>query len=813
MRIKVIPYNTLEYASLASFPQSGETGKNYLALDTMLLYSWNGTAYVSAPFRYEGKPTYHGSYLRSGYLEYQVASSPSPTEWHNGDYVRYSRTGRVYKMYSVPQTERQAATSRSGESFAYRNVQFYDAVKELELVPFRDYIKESNEFFFSSRQDVATTEPLSGIVDRINANLADYYGEGVWNIAVADNIPPSYEITEAKDVTVSGNCLDALNAVYEAWHELGWAFSIVEGVNTITVGYPNVSPDTTGNRTNQFSYGNGLTALKRSTSGLEEFCTRMRVFGTERNMPNRYYNNKDIYDAASVYIPNLMIPLEHWGTTDDKPDASKAYIEDADKIEEYGLITKDVYFDGSNGKEEVFPSIENQTISMVKAVKTALGKTGAGYPDYFPQSESGTDRIDEIISAIVPSDNTTGSFTVKIRQIGFDISKCKATDGATISFKSGMCAGRDFGITGAAYNASDDTWTLTCHRTQDNSTSDVYPNTRFPLAAGDRFVILGIEMPEEYVLVQAERLYTLGTELFNKASSHKNSYEPAIDSKKVCENIASNPGDDSYILLEGKYMPLYDADIIGTEDHTAEILIAELTISESEAEIATYRVTLSDKVNISNTLTGMIESAVQSVSIPDAGSLVKPVYFRGGKPQVINGLDVPEDVHSDKNVTADGGVSAQGIADLSIGGGGDLPGGRVTEIDLGDTPYTPDSSGKVQLPAYPDVPTVVGYNSLNESEAENLHKTPSAYAAARMKADIGMDEYLATLDFYDPDHTEAYKRGDEFKIQRSDGSIVGYRVRLPIEPGAAIGNKAERITYGTLLHPLEIVGIENILVF
>ena len=36
----------LEFANLASFPVTGETGKIYLALDTNKTYRWSGSAYV-----------------------------------------------------------------------------------------------------------------------------------------------------------------------------------------------------------------------------------------------------------------------------------------------------------------------------------------------------------------------------------------------------------------------------------------------------------------------------------------------------------------------------------------------------------------------------------------------------------------------------------------------------------------------------------------------------------------------------------------------------------------------------------------------
>jgi len=39
--------DVLEYANLAAFPATGETGKIYIAIDTALTYRWSGSAYVN----------------------------------------------------------------------------------------------------------------------------------------------------------------------------------------------------------------------------------------------------------------------------------------------------------------------------------------------------------------------------------------------------------------------------------------------------------------------------------------------------------------------------------------------------------------------------------------------------------------------------------------------------------------------------------------------------------------------------------------------------------------------------------------------
>lgn len=834
MKYKVIPYNTVEYASSASFPVSGETGKFYLDLTQMRLYSWSGTAYIPASFRYIGAPTYHGSYLQPGYLELSRAASSNPIDWHVGDYIRYDRTGRIYRLYDTPQVERLASTGNYGESFSYRNVNFYDDVKQIESCPFRDLVEGNNGYHYSSHQEVGFAGNVQNVADRIQVNLDNHFGSGNWVIGVSDDIPDTYEIETIRSVVVSGTCLDALNAIYEVWPKLGWTFSVENGMNTITIGLPNVDLEYSGLATNQFSYNNGLTALKRNVKSAETFCTRMYVYGTERNLINRYYNGKDIYNAGSVYIPNLMIPLRFWGTTSSKPDAAKAYLENPNAVAKYGLIVRDVYFDGTNGRPEVYPSVEDRDIANLKAAKESLNKTGAGAPDYYPQTEDDTLRLDRIKAAVsMPSDDgsldndngskyseqdtytipasidsatlashairicrltlhtftqtgaievslngniiittasavsetfaciaiyrggsptrsavlakadltltgvsgnvytyslgkiiRTGSvdspitgeisialeygfvndehpettvvttatttnaslltgivkilapsFKVRLQQIGFDI-RNQAAEGATLSMKSGMCAGREFEITNTEYDSSDDSWILTCNRAKDESTSMAYPNSTFVIAENDEFVLTGITMPEEYVLISAERLYSLGSRLFEEVLNFLPSYEPTIDSKKVYENIKAHPSDGQYKLLEGKYMRLYDVDLFPDGNHEAVSMIVSVTINENESSIPTYRVTLADEVNmpgsISRTL-GQLASQVHTLanqpkygngnyynSTPDGGSPTLPVYIKGDLPRPVEGIDVPENVRSSKNVEAGVDVHAYG---------------------------------------------------------------------------------------------------------------------------------------------------------
>ena len=176
-------------------------------------------------------------------------------------------------------------------------------------------------------------------------------------------------------------------------------------------------------------------------------------------------------------------------------------------------------------------------------------------------------------------------FVVRIKQIGFDISKQGSSSQglATISFKSGNCAGRDFMVQQCAYNAPTDDWTLVVQRSKDDSLGQHFPNNIYPVAAGDRFVITDMVMPELYIHLAESKLEEKAIELLEYLSKPKPIYTPEIDAKKLAESPQT--------IIEGMYMHLTDTDIIVGDEY---VLIDTLTIDES-GTIPTYSVTLRDE--------------------------------------------------------------------------------------------------------------------------------------------------------------------------------------------------------------------------
>lgn len=700
---------------------------------------------------YEGTPTFTGQYMKPGFLEFREVALPALVDLVPGCYVDYTRTGHRYRIYTAPQLKKQARTNTYGGAFVYQSVQLYDASKMLEYCPFRDLVLGDNRIHFSTQPSISTFEGCDGLARRFEACLRDQYdvnGVQSWAVRIADAYenPDLHDLMlEPRDFTVSGvNILECLDKIYEIWPGVGWLYTVENSVDTIVIGGVG-----TNSGTYAYGKGNGLTSLTRTAANAEEIANRIFAYGSSRNMLPRWYNSQNIKDAESVDIQNLMIPVSSWGLTDNLPDAAKAFVEDAASILKNGLRPATVYFDGNGEYPEIYPSIRETTIGMVR---TAIGDpTAKNYPSTTVYTNP-SQRIDQVISApasfdsglagnvpgkanvemgdtpfsanssfLMPAGITyypfyhyqgtwtpetaglqtiawklelsgqvqldgiekvtvsvqvkdpsyhgpvilsngydltpdgsgivilsgkemvaekvsvsavsyivnvdiavymaeqatdkTGTYTavgnvgfalqnyrkkffnISIRQVGFDINEQSALgNGKTIAMRTGKCAGRSFAINSVQYDSTNDCWNLECWRTEDESLSQWFPNTDYPVRGlenagqsneypGDEFVLLDIAMPAIYVQMAEQKLLTAAQELLADTAVERWQYSPEIDAKFMVENNRT--------INAGEYLLLSDADIIGQSAES--VLVDTVTINEGESAIPTYKVTLRDR--------------------------------------------------------------------------------------------------------------------------------------------------------------------------------------------------------------------------
>lgn len=564
--------------------------------------------------RYVGEPQYSGSYMGVDFVEFRSVNSPTLIEWQIGDYVDYFRTGKRYKLYSFPMPNKTARANAYGGSFEYSSVQFFAATKELEIAPFRDLVPEDNKIHFSTRPDVSTYENVYGIARRIQECINDIFPNR-WRIEVFDTNDADLLslLNETREYSVNGgSCLDALSQIYETWKNVGWihTYDSVNDIDVITIGRANVRD--AENTSDAFAYGkgNGLTSIRKATANEGEFATRLYVYGSERNIQTRYYNGLDIVDKDSVDIRNLMLPIGKWGKTNGLPDASKAYLQADDSIiEKYGLIPRIIYFDG-NENEEIFPSIKGLTMAKVRK---AMIDAGQGNSEYLPGDSDS--RIDQVKQASITdagdkeSIEKNRTFGMILNPVGFNIAeqgKLTSEGYATISMKSGMCAGRDFKVLKCERIALDNSLVLTLERAWDESLGMGFPNKTYPIVSGEEFVLLDIPMPDYYITLAAETLFDAAEKRLADYTRVSAFYEPSINSIKI--------KDGGKPLYPGMFMQIQDNDVVDTDSHTDFVLIDTLTIDES-AELPSYRVTLREQKRAARNyaaLEDMIEDAKES---------------------------------------------------------------------------------------------------------------------------------------------------------------------------------------------------------
>ena len=377
-----------------------------------------------------GYPTYTGTYMKPGVLEFREIASPAPIEWAIGDYVgyvdnntivpAYPRTGLKYSLYKIPQVKRQARQNTYGGAMLYQNVQFHDASFLLTIIPFRDLVANDNRVHFSTQPTISVYTNVSGIAEKIQACL-DLDHSGEWYIRLATVAMGASQdvvdlMAEYRNFSVSGVTLQGvLEKVYEVWPEIGWTFSYeqINGTykNVVTIGGAGLNLSTA--QAYLYGKGNGLTSITRTVANADELANRIYAYGSSRNMMSGWYRSKSIKDAQSVDIEHLMLPIDAvgtpgttgyypgWGKTNNLPDPAKAFVEDSDSISERGLREKFVYFDGTGDTEEIYPTIRNMTIADVRA---AVGQNAQYYPDLTSYPD-GTLRVDRVKSVITTFDS------------------------------------------------------------------------------------------------------------------------------------------------------------------------------------------------------------------------------------------------------------------------------------------------------------------------------------------------------------------------------------------------------------------------
>lgn len=589
------------------------------------------------------------------------------------DYIDYR--GERFELELLPTVKKI-----SKHQYSY-DLNFVSLKYELERCMMRNIVPSDNGIVYPTPLVVEFTGTVKYLAERIQACLDAMYGKGVWSITLADGVD-----SEEKNISMSNqNCWSALSLV-NTEYKLNY---FVKG-RSVTIG----GAEPVVNNVFEYGKGKGLYEIERISDADTGIVTKLRAYGGTRNLDYSYPKKPEWTDSilpANYALSPLRLMLPSFktdGVTDFVLASNEA-------IAKYGIREGVITYD------DIYPSITG--------MKNSAGQA-----------------IDEIKSVDAITSETQPTFTVQLYDLGFDLNESLTTDEAQLSMKSGALQGYAFTIT-KIVKASDGSYTLTLGRnTLEESDTDNFtvPNKDWNMKAGDRFVLLNILMPQEYIRAAENRLLERAKEYIAKYSSTNYSYNIGVDEIFMARN--ANFYNE---IMEGKRLTVNDPEM--GIDHE-NVIIQSLSIKEGEGLIPTFEVTLNNEPSASTLerIQGQISEIETSVNNKFSSQSELSKQYRKKLDKVVWDRNLEERVDDNGEeylfltkplITAYGvtmyaskdvqvpsifeglpidGVTIQWVDGKLVATGGK---GTANGIVVNGNTYTPNEDGIITLPNYPSL--------------------------------------------------------------------------------------------------------------
>lgn len=310
----------------------------------------------------------------------------------------------------------------------------------------------------------------------------------------------------------------------------------------------------------------------------------------------------------------------HGYTTYFSKDKYQPYVQSLNS-DELGIREYAKTFDGSDGDEDIFPTIEGTGFDIIQSAK----------------------KIDDNGIFAEGDDEPTVTLTLPSFGTGFDLKEQAGLgDSPAIVMKDGYCGGRSFSFESANVTKnSNGTFTVKCKREHDDLLDLWFPysynkskgqpsstNEPYQVCAGDKYVLTGIPMTDTYVEANAVKLLEASLLWLSKNDYTRHTYLPKVDeiymARQHDEYLRKETARSLYLTIkEGDLLRFMDEDLhIGD----SMIFIDSLTIKEyGNAQIPTYDITLRNDKEV-----GTIERMQEQINSLTTGSSSRSGGSSGG---------------------------------------------------------------------------------------------------------------------------------------------------------------------------------------
>lgn len=304
-------------------------------------------------------------YMGTHSITFDVQSY-SPIEWGVGDWCAFR--GETFYLNYMPQCSQNARIGDSGKAFVYESVKMETAASELTRCELLDIIPTSGEHSAAYGTNYTgsstfyincfpTTFVYQGetiyycsahaLLDCIKANLDRLYPTLGWQIYIDDSKcitddyvinPSNWTVAEAlsqihnmfvlKDGSgkhleyvvrgrniIIGDVTDLIEDHPELKGLIGYLTDVEDNGQMYYYGYGKGFNDVEDD-------GHGLFKITRQSNPDQLIVTRLRVSGSEKNLPYRYYNDRYAL-PQTMFVTKLQLPqtfVPYTGSAQTKPD-------------------------------------------------------------------------------------------------------------------------------------------------------------------------------------------------------------------------------------------------------------------------------------------------------------------------------------------------------------------------------------------------------------------------------------------------------------------------------------------------------------
>lgn len=261
----------------------------------------------------------HDEWMAECYLTVTVKSS-NPVSFQIGDYIDYR--GERYSINYDPTVLKKARKGTYGEGFVYDSIKFVsDSQSKIVGCDFTDIVLDDNQMHYTGLPTFPFyCESVDDLLDRVQACLEELYpGRFILiGLNTARNAQRGLAIGRESDfvnaykryvdptgaektdsygktsVALSVDNITCWEAITKINSDFGLNFImrgdvVIAGINGV------FTPDTF-----RYGKGNGLYEIERISEQDQQVITRLKAYGSEENLPTRYYAELNLQVFAHV---------------------------------------------------------------------------------------------------------------------------------------------------------------------------------------------------------------------------------------------------------------------------------------------------------------------------------------------------------------------------------------------------------------------------------------------------------------------------------------------------------------------------------